>query len=111
MPWAFPKPRLSLRMLIVLVASSAIAIWAGLFFLSPTRRFTRQLQAQQPAYLRREAAIGLGYGFPTLGGWGSDRRPAQGDQRSQPPGPRMRCGRAGCTGEGRSLPFQVSSPS
>jgi HEAT repeat protein len=55
-----PKPRLRLRTLIVLIALSAVMVWAGLAFLSPTRWLTRRLQADQPAFVRREAAIGLG---------------------------------------------------
>jgi HEAT repeat protein len=56
-----PKPRFRLSTLEGLIALCALAMWGGLFFLSPTRRLTRQVQAEQPTYLRREAAMGLGY--------------------------------------------------
>jgi HEAT repeat protein len=45
----------------LLVALCAAATWAGMTFLSPTRRLARLLRPDQPAYLRREAAGGLGY--------------------------------------------------
>ncbi|WP_406700165.1 HEAT repeat domain-containing protein [Singulisphaera sp. Ch08] len=107
MPREFPKPRLSLRMLIVLVAFSAIAIWAGLFFLSPTRRFTRQLQAQQPAYLRREAAIGLGYGIPT---WESGEAIGVLLGAINDPSPRVRvCVAAGLGAHGRRAESAIPS--
>ena len=63
MRWTLPRLRTRFRLstLAALVALCAVATWAGLFFLSPTKRLTRQIRADQPAYLRREAAGGLGY--------------------------------------------------
>ena len=63
MDLAVPRLRMQLRLwkLCVLVALCALGIWGGLFFLSPTRRLTRQIQPDQPTYLRREAVGGLGY--------------------------------------------------
>ena len=63
MRWALPRLRMRFRLrgLCVLVALVALGMWGGLFFLSPTRRLTRQIQPDQPTYLRREAVGGLGY--------------------------------------------------
>jgi HEAT repeat protein len=59
MHWTLPRPRFRLSTLAGLIALCAVATWIGLYLLSPTRRLTRQLQAGQPTYLRREAVIGL----------------------------------------------------
>lgn len=59
-----PKPRLRLRTLLVLVGLSAVALGVGLHFWSPTRRLSRLLRPDQPAYVRREAASSLGYRIP-----------------------------------------------
>src|SRR4051812_14161397 len=63
MRWKVPQlqPRFRLTTLAALVALCAVITWAGLFFLSPTRGFIRQMRPDQPAYLRREAAISLGH--------------------------------------------------
>jgi HEAT repeat protein len=48
----------------VLIAVVAVALWAGLSIWSPTRRLGRLLRADQPAYVRRDAAAELGYQVP-----------------------------------------------
>jgi len=60
MRWTLPKPRFRLSTLGGLIALCAVATWSGLYFLSPTMRLARQIQANQPTYVRREAAVGLG---------------------------------------------------
>ena len=65
-----PRLRVSLRGLALLVAVAAVVSWAGLEFTSPTRRFGRLLAADQPAYVRREAASSLGRDVPF---WEVDR--------------------------------------
>ncbi|MHC5544750.1 HEAT repeat domain-containing protein, partial [Singulisphaera rosea] len=59
------RPRLRLRFrlstLVGVIALSAVAVWGGLYVFSPTRRIARQIRADQPTYLRREAVGGLGY--------------------------------------------------
>jgi len=59
-----PRPRLSLRTLAVLIAVWAVALWAGLSIWSPTRRLGRLLRADQPVFVRREAASSLGRDIP-----------------------------------------------
>src|SRR5262245_25791209 len=59
-----PRPRLSLRALAVLIAVLAVALWAGLNIWSPTRRLGRLLRADQPVFVRREAASSLGRDIP-----------------------------------------------
>jgi HEAT repeat protein len=61
MPLKLPKPRLRLRSLIILVALLAVSMWAGLNIWSPTRRLGRLLRADQPVYIRRDAASALGH--------------------------------------------------
>jgi HEAT repeat protein len=56
--------RFKLRTLTILIALVAISLWAGLAIWSPTRRLGRQLQADQPVYIRREAAASLGRAIP-----------------------------------------------
>jgi len=53
-----------LRTLGLVIVLCAVAIQTSLYFFSPTRRLTRQLRPDQPTYLRREAAMGLGYQIP-----------------------------------------------
>lgn len=59
----WPRLRLRFRLstLAGMIALSAVVVWGGLYFLSPTRRIARQIRADQPTYLRREAVGGLGY--------------------------------------------------
>jgi HEAT repeat protein len=59
-----PRPRLSLRALAVLIAALAVSLWAGLNIWSPTRRLGRLLRADQPVFVRREAASSLGRDIP-----------------------------------------------
>ena len=59
-----PRLRLRLRTLAVLIAILAVSLWAGLIFWSPTRRLSRLLQADSPAYIRREAAAAIGFQVP-----------------------------------------------
>jgi HEAT repeat protein len=59
------RPRLSLRTMTVLIAVAAVTLWAGLNIWSPTRRLGRLLRADQPAYVRREAASSLGRDIPS----------------------------------------------
>src|SRR5262245_8281284 len=59
-----PRLQLSLRNLTLLVAVLALALWTGLSIWSPTRRFGRLLRADQPVFMRREAASSLGRGIP-----------------------------------------------
>ena len=59
-----PRLQLGIRMLTVLIAILAVTLWAGLNIWSPTRRLGRLLRADQPVYVRREAASSLGYGLP-----------------------------------------------
>src|SRR5215216_4965136 len=61
MRWTLPGPRFRLSTLAGLIALCAVAIWSGVYLLSPTKRLTRRIQADQPTYLRREAVGGLGY--------------------------------------------------
>ena len=66
-----PGPRVRLRTLAILVAALAVMLWAGLNIWSPTRRLGRLLQADQPVFVRREAASSLGRDIPF---WEVDRR-------------------------------------
>jgi HEAT repeat protein len=59
-----PRPRLRLRTLAIVVALVALALWAGISIWSPTRRLGRLLRADQPVYVRREAASSLGRAIP-----------------------------------------------
>ncbi|MFO0893168.1 MAG: HEAT repeat domain-containing protein [Isosphaeraceae bacterium] len=59
-----PRFRLRLRTLVALIAVLAVSLWAGLSIWSPTRRLGRLLRADQPAFVRREAASSLGWGIP-----------------------------------------------
>jgi HEAT repeat protein len=64
MRWKLPGPRLRLRTLTMAVALLALTLWAGLSIWSPTRRLGQQLRADQPVYVRREAAASLGRAIP-----------------------------------------------
>jgi HEAT repeat protein len=59
-----PRLRLRLRTLAMLIAMLAVSLWAGLNIWSPTRRLSRLLQADNPAYIRRDAAVEIGYRVP-----------------------------------------------
>jgi HEAT repeat protein len=59
-----PRPRFSLRTMAILIAAVAAILWTGLGLLSPTRRLGRLLRADQPVYVRREAASSLGRAIP-----------------------------------------------
>ena len=59
-----PRIRFKIRTLALLVAFVALSLWAGLHIWSPTRRFGRLLRADQPVYVRREAASSLGRAIP-----------------------------------------------
>jgi HEAT repeat protein len=61
MQWRRFRPRFRLSTLAILIALCSLLIWAGQYFFSPTKRIIRQIQADQPTYLRREAVGGLGY--------------------------------------------------
>lgn len=61
MRWRVPRPRFRLSSLAGLIVLCALASWSWLYFVSPTRRLARQIRADQPTYLRREAVGGLGY--------------------------------------------------
>jgi HEAT repeat protein len=65
-----PRPRVRLRTLTILIAALAVTLWAGLNIWSPTRRFGRLLRADQPVFVRREAASSLGRDIPS---WEVDR--------------------------------------
>jgi hypothetical protein len=43
-----PRPRVRLRTLTILIAASAVTLWAGLNIWSPTRRLGRLLRPDQP---------------------------------------------------------------
>ena len=64
MVWKLPFPRLRVRTLILLVAVCAGGLGAWSAYWDSTGRLIRQLRADQPAYLRREAAATLGYNIP-----------------------------------------------
>ena len=57
----WPMFRWRLRSMLALVALCAAMLWGWSTFLDPTGRLIRRLGADQPAYVRREAAIALGY--------------------------------------------------
>ncbi len=59
-----PRLRLRLRTLAALVAVLTVSLWAGLSIWSPTRRLGRLLMADQPVFVRREAASSLGRAIP-----------------------------------------------
>jgi HEAT repeat protein len=61
---SFRRLRLRLQTQLVLIALLAVALWAGLSIRSPTRRLGRLLRADQPAFIRLEAAAELGYKAP-----------------------------------------------
>jgi HEAT repeats len=65
MHFRLPGPQLRLCTLIVLIAVLEVSLWAGLSIWSPTRRMGRLLQADQPTFIRREAASSLGRGIPS----------------------------------------------
>jgi HEAT repeat protein len=56
--------RLRVRTLLALVAIFALGLWGVLMTFSPTRRLGRLVRADQPAYVRREAAALLGHQIP-----------------------------------------------
>src|SRR6516225_3728959 len=58
------RPRLRLRTQLALIALLAVSLWAGLSIWSPTRRLGRLVRADQPVYIRREAASALGHQIP-----------------------------------------------
>jgi HEAT repeat protein len=64
MRFPLPRPRLRLRTLTVLVALVALSLWVGLNLWSPTRRLGHRLRADQPVFIRREAASSLGRDIP-----------------------------------------------
>ncbi len=100
MALSFPRLRFNLRTLLVLVACCALSTWVMLFFLSPTWRFARQLQASQPATARREAAIALGYHIPP---WERNRAIRLLVNAMNDPSPRVReCAAAGLSAHGRA---------
>jgi HEAT repeat protein len=61
---SIPRLRLRLRTLAALIAILAVALWAGLNIWSPTRRLSRLLQADNPVYIRRDAASAIGFQVP-----------------------------------------------
>jgi HEAT repeat protein len=82
-----PKFRLRLRTLAALVAGLAVTLWAGLSIWSPTRRLGRLLMADQPTFVRREAASSLGRGIPP---WEVDQAVGLLIQALHDPSPRVR---------------------
>jgi HEAT repeat protein len=60
-----PGPQLSLRTMAILIAVLAVTLRAGLHIWSPTRRLGRLLRADQPTFIRREAASSLGRDIPS----------------------------------------------
>jgi HEAT repeat protein len=56
--------RFRLRTLIVLIAVLGVLLSAALAVWSPTRRLARLVRADQPEYVRREAASALGHQIP-----------------------------------------------
>jgi len=59
-----PRFRLRVRTLVILVALASLLLWAAVNWLSPTRRFGRLVQPDQPAYVRAESVGRLGEGIP-----------------------------------------------
>jgi len=64
MAFRVPTLRIHVRTLAALVALCALLVWGAIALLDPTGRLVRQLGRDQPAYLRREAAVALGYNLP-----------------------------------------------
>ena len=87
MRFRMPKPQLRLRGLAALIAVVALMIWAGLGVWSPARRFGRLLRADQPAYVRRDAASALGRESPS---WEVDRAVGMLIRVLDDPSPRVR---------------------
>jgi HEAT repeat protein len=71
----------------VLIAVLAVIFWAGLNLWSPTRRLGPLLRADQPAYVRREAAMLLGHEIPF---WEVDRALSLLKDAQDDPSPRVR---------------------
>jgi HEAT repeat protein len=88
----FRAIRLRLRTLLILVALFALSLWATSWIWSPTNRFSAQLRAGEPEYLRREAAMSLGYGIPP---WEVERAISVLVQTLGDPSPRVRESAAG----------------
>jgi HEAT repeat protein len=80
-------PRFRLRTLLVLVALATLGVWASLMELSPTWRLARLVRADQPTYVRREAAAALGHGIPS---WEVGRAVALLIEVCEDPSPRVR---------------------
>jgi HEAT repeat protein len=98
MPFRMLRPRLRLRSLLVLVALVALSLWAGSWIWSPLNRFSAQLRASEPDYVRREAAMGLGYGVPP---WEVERAISVLIRTLEDPSPRVReSAGAGLAGHG-----------
>ena len=82
-----PRFRLRLRTLAALVAVLAVSLWAGLSIWSPTRRLGRLLMADQPVFVRREAASSLGREIPP---WEVDQAVSLLIRALDDPSPRVR---------------------
>jgi HEAT repeat protein len=82
-----PGFRLRLRTLAALVAVLAVSLWAGLSIWSPTRRLGRLLMADQPVFVRREAAASLGREIPP---WEVDQAVSLLIRALDDPSPRVR---------------------
>jgi HEAT repeat protein len=82
-----PGFRLRLRTLAALVAVLAVTLWAGLSIWSPTRRLGRLLMADQPVFVRREAASSLGREIPP---WEVDQAVSLLIRALHDPSPRVR---------------------
>jgi HEAT repeats len=82
-----PGPRVRLRTLAILIAAVAVTLWAGLNIWSPTRRLGRLLGADQPVFVRREAASSLGRDIPS---WETDRAVSLLINALDDPSPRVR---------------------
>jgi HEAT repeat protein len=80
-------PQLRLRTLLALVALIALMLWAGAWIWSPLNRFSARLGPESPVHLRREAAIGLGYGIPP---WETERAVSTLIRTLADPSPRVR---------------------
>lgn len=110
MAFRVPALRIRVRTLAVLVALSALLISGAIALLDPTGRLVRQLGRDQPAYLRREAAVALGYNLPP---WDVEPAISALIVALKDPSPRVReCAVTGLAGHGqrsiRAVPDMVA---
>ncbi|MDR3636027.1 MAG: HEAT repeat domain-containing protein [Isosphaeraceae bacterium] len=101
-----PAFRVRVRSLVAFVAVCAVLLWAGIAAFDPTRRLVRELGPDQPAYIRREAAVGLGYQIPA---WNVEWAISALIVALRDPSPRVReCAVAGLAGHGNRSNRAVS---